>query len=447
MATQTVGVTAELARFLTGTNYDDLPSEVVEESKRSILNWLGVAIGAVHHESVDILLKLAQETGGPGQVTVLGRKERVDALNGALINGMTGHIFDFDDTHLRTIIHPTAPIAPAPLALAEWKGGSTKDVLASFALGVEAALRIGNSICPEHYAVGWHGTGTLGVFGSALAASKMLKNDELATKYAIGIAATQASTIREMFGTMTKPYHPGKAAHDGLRAALIAGWGFTSSEQGIEAPRGYANVASTKFDPEEITGTLGKDWELMKNTYKPYPCGVVIHPVIDAALGLREKGVTKDNVESIVADVHPHVQELTSKRTPRTGLEGKFSVFHCIGAAIVEGKVGQAEFSDEKVQDPDIISVRDRSDINPTDAIRDDECRIHAKLKDGSEVEVYIEFASGSLDNPLSDKQLDAKFTDMVVPILGESKTQELIGIVRDFENQPYDAFVKAATP
>ena len=445
---ENIHVTQALARFVIATNYDDLPSEVVSEAKRSLLNWLGVAIGAVRHEAVDILLRLAAETGGHATVAVFGRQERVDALNGALINGMSSHIFDFDDTHLRTVIHPSAPIAPAALALAEWKGGSPKDVLTAFVLGVEACLRIGNSVCPEHYNVGWHVTGTAGVFGSAIASSKMLGNDELATRYAIGLAATQAASLREMFGTMTKPYHPGKAAMDGLRSALIAGWGFTSSDQGIEAPRGFANVASTKFDPHEITGSLGREWEALKNTYKPYPCGVVIHPVIDAALGLHEKGVTAENVESIVANVHPLVQELTSKRTPRTGLEGKFSVFHCVGAAIVDGKVGQAQFSDEKVRDSTIVRVRDQTDINVTDGMREDECHIVATLTDGRSVEHYVEFASGSLENPLSDAQLDEKFTDLVAPILGSGRADSLIGIVRDFENQPdITGLVRAATP
>lgn len=441
-------VTAELARFTNATNYGDLPAEVVAEAKRSLLNWLGVAIGAARHESVDIVLRLAAETGGSPAVAVLGRQERVDALNGALINGMSSHVFDFDDTHLRTVIHPSAPIAPAALALAEWKGGSPRDVLTAFVLGVEACLRIGNSVYPDHYNVGWHITGTTGVFGSAIASSKLLGSDELATRYAVGMAATQASSLREMFGSMTKPYHPGKAAMDGLRAALLANWGFTSSEQGIEAPRGFANVASTKFDPNEITGSLGREWESLKNSYKPYPCGVVIHPVIDAALGLHEQGVTADTVESIVVDVHPLVRELTGKRTPRTGLEGKFSVFHCVGAAIVEGKVGEAEFSDEKVRDTTIVGVRDRTDINVTEGMREDECRIVATLKDGRTVEHYIEFASGSLDNPLSDAQLDAKFTDLVTPILGRDRASTLIGIVRDFENQPdLSGLVQAATP
>lgn len=441
-------VTAELARFVNVTNFDALPADVVSEGKRSLLNWLGVAIGAIRHESIDILLRLAAETGGSPTATVFGRPERVDALNGALINGMSSHVFDFDDTHLRTVIHPSAPIAPAALALAEWKDGSPRDVLTAFILGIEACLRIGNSVCPEHYNVGWHVTGTAGVFGSAIACSKLLGSDELATRYAIGVAATQASGLREMFGSMTKPYHPGKAAMDGLRAALLTNWGFTSSEQGIEAPRGFANVASTKFDPTEITSGLGSEWESLKNTYKPYPCGVVIHPVIDAALGLHEQGVTAENVESIIADVHPLVQELTSKRTPRTGLEGKFSVFHCVGAAIVEGKVGEAQFSDGAVRDAAIVDVRDRTDINVTDGMREDECRIRATLKDGRTVEHYVEFASGSIENPLSDAQLDAKFIDLVTPILGSNKASSLIEIVRDFENQPdLSGLIRAATP
>lgn len=447
MSADQPAVTAELARFVASTSYDDLPPEVVLEAKRSLLNWLGVAIGAAWEEPVDILLKLSSEVGGPGQVSVFGRRERVDALDGAIINGMSSHIFDFDDTHLRTVIHPSAPVAPAVLSLAEWRGGSPRDVITAFALGVEACLRIGNSVYPDHYDVGWHITGTTGVFGSAIAAAKLLGINEQGIRYAIGLAAAQPTGVREMFGTMTKPYHPGKAAMDGLRSALLAGWGFTSSEQGIEAKRGFANVTSTKFDPSEITATLGQEWELLKNAYKPYPCGVVIHPVIDAALGLREQGVTPENVESITAHVHPLVQELTGKRTPRTGLEGKFSVFHCVGAAIVEGKVGQAQFSDDRVHDEAIVSVRDRTDIAVTDGMREDECRIEATLSDGSTVEHYVEFASGSLENPLSDDQLDRKFTDLVTPVLGADRAANIIRIARDLENQPnLKAFLDAAT-
>jgi 2-methylcitrate dehydratase PrpD len=437
-----------LSKFVTATGYDDLPQNVVREAKRSLLNWLGVAVGAARHETVDILLRLARETGGPAQASVLGRSERVDALNAALVNGTSSHIFDFDDTHLRTVIHPSAPIAPAALALAEWRGNSPRDVLAAFVLGVEACLRIGNSVSPEHYDAGWHITGTTGVFGAAVAASKLLGNDELATRYAIGLAAAQPTGVREMFGTMTKPFHPGKAAMDGLRAALLAGWGFTSAEQGIEGRRGFASVLSTKFYPAEITDGLGREWEALKNTYKPYPCGVVIHPVIDAALALREQGVTADNVESITAYVHPLVQDLTSKRSPRTGLEGKFSVFHCVGAAIVEGKVGEAQFSDEKVRDPAIVAVRDRTDIEVTADMREDACRIVARLRDGRTVEHIVDYASGSLQNPLSDRQLDEKFTDLVEPVLGRDKAVELIGIARDLENQPdLGGLLRAATP
>jgi 2-methylcitrate dehydratase PrpD len=448
MSTANTNVSAELARFVTETSYGDLPPDVISEAKRSLLNWLGVAIGATRHESVDIVLSLAAETGGPGQAAIFGRPERVDALNAALINGMSSHIFDFDDTHLQTVIHPSAPIVPAVLALAEWKQGTPREALTAFVLGVEACLRIGNSVYPDHYNVGWHITGTTGVFGSAIASSKMLGNDEMETRYAIGMAAAQPTGIREMFGTMTKPFHPGKAAMDGLRSAMLTSRGFTSSDQGIEALRGFAGVTSTKFDPFEITEGLGERWETLKNAYKPYPCGVVIHPVIDAALGLREKGVTAENVESITAYVHPLVQELTAKRTPRTGLEGKFSVFHCVGAAIVEGKVGEAEFSDEAVLDDTIIGVRDKTDIAVTNGMREDECRIEAQLRDGTTVEYYVEFASGSIENPLTDEQLDAKFTDLVTPIFGAERAAELIGIVRDFENHDdASALVKAATP
>jgi 2-methylcitrate dehydratase PrpD len=169
MTAEQQSVTAQLAKFVAETSYDDLPPDVVREAKRSLLNWLGAGIGAAWHESVDILLKLSSEVGGPGQVSIYGRRERVDALDAALINGMSSHIFDFDDTHLRTVIHPSAPIAPAVLSLAEWQGGNGRDAITAFAVGVEACLRIGNSVYPDHYNVGWHITGTTGVFGSAIA--------------------------------------------------------------------------------------------------------------------------------------------------------------------------------------------------------------------------------------------------------------------------------------
>lgn len=442
------GPTAQVAAFVTECDYASLPAAVVREAKRSILNWLGVAIGAANEEPVDIVLRLAREMGCAEQVTVFGRRDRVDALHGALINGMSSHIFDFDDTHLRTVIHPSAPVAPVVFALAEWKGGAPKDCLTAFVLGAEMEMRIGNAVYPEHYDVGWHITGTTGVFGAAIAASKLLGQNQQTATRAIGLAATQAAGLREMFGTMAKPFHPGKAAMDGLRSALLSGWGFTSAEQGIEGRRAFGHVLSTKFDAEEVVGDLGARWELLQNSYKPYPCGIVIHPTIDGVLELRQQGVTHEQVASVSARVHPLVQELTGKRRPQTGLEGKFSVFHCAAVGLIDGQVGQAQFSDARVRDPLVIALRDRVELTLDHSMREDECVIEARLSDGRVVEHHVMHARGSLSSPLDDDALDTKFLGLTTPVIGDRKSAEVIAWVRDMEHQAsIDGLLNIAIP
>ena len=272
---------------------------------------------------------------------MLGRGERIDILNAALLNGISSHVFDFDDTHLKTIIHPAGPVASAILALSEYRPVSGTDFLNAFILGVEVECRIGNAVYPAHYDVGWHITGTAGVFGAAAAAGNLLGLDEQKMIWALGIAGTQSSGFREMFGTMCKSFHPGRAAQNGLSAALLADRGFTSSDRVLEAPRGFAHVMSTKRDFDEITGGLGEGYEIALNTYKPFACGIVIHPSIDGCIQLRnEHRLKAHDVASIELDVHPLVLELTGKKTPRTGLEGKFSVYHSAAVAIIHGAAG-----------------------------------------------------------------------------------------------------------
>src|SRR5215210_1355662 len=293
-------VTRTLARFVVAHEASDLPQAVRHEAARSFLNWVGCAVGASRHETVECALAALKEFSGPAQATVLGRTERLDIMQAALMNGITSHTFDFDDTHLKTVIHPSGPVASAILALAERSPVSGHAFLHAFVLGVEVECRIGNSVYPEHYDVGWHITGTAGVFGAAAAAGKLLGLDEQQMIWALGIAATQSSGLREMFGTMCKPFHPGNAARNGLLAALLAQQNFTSSNAGLEAKRGFGHVLSTKFDPEKITDRLGETWEISLNTYKPFACGIVIHPIIDACIELRnEHRLQADGIESI----------------------------------------------------------------------------------------------------------------------------------------------------
>ena len=426
-------VTRTLAKFVVGHRAEEVPEKVRHEAARSFLNWVGCAVGASGHETVANALAALSPFSGPAQATVLGRGDRLDIMLAALMNGITSHTFDFDDTHLKTVIHPSGPVASAILALSEHKPLTGKDFLHAFILGVEVECRIGNSVYPEHYDVGWHITGSTGVFGAAAAAGRLLGLDEQQMTWALGIAATQSSGLREMFGTMCKPFHPGNAARNGLLAALLAQKNFTSSNQGIEAKRGFANVLSTGFRPDEITGRLGETWEIALNTYKPFACGIVIHPAIDGCIQLRNEHKLKgDEIESVALKVHPLVLELTGKKTPQVGLEGKFSVYHSSAVAVIYGAAGEAQYSDACVRDPKVIALRDRVSAAVDKGLHEDQVRITMKLKDGRTLEKYVEHAIGSLGQPMSDSALEAKFQAFADGILSKLEADNLMRLCWD---------------
>jgi len=284
-------ITAQLAHFVSQHPTQGWTDAVEHEAHRTFLNWLGCAIGAANHEAVDAALAAVQMLAPAPQATLAGRKERVDMANAALINGISSHTFDFDDTHLKTIIHPAGPVASAVMALAEHQNSSGRQVIDAIVLGIDVACRMGNLVYPEHYDRGWHITGSTGTLGAAAACARLLSLNEQQTTMALGIAASQPIGLREQFGTMTKPFHPGGAARAGLMAALMAQHGFTSSARSLEAPRGWAQVVSTKYDWREAQDELGKRFEISFNAYKPFACGIVIHPSIDACAQLREQGV------------------------------------------------------------------------------------------------------------------------------------------------------------
>ncbi|MBM6583688.1 MmgE/PrpD family protein [Microvirga sp. BT689] len=429
-------ITQLLANFVVNSKPDDIPEHVYTEATRSFLNWAGCAVGGSIHLTLDRTLAAIRPFAGEGQATVLGRGEKLDLLHAALLNGISSHVFDFDDTHLRTIIHPAGPIASALLPLAETRPMTGREFLHAFILGVEVECRIGNSVYPEHYDRGWHITGTAGVFGAAAAAGKILGLNAQQMTWALGIAATQSSGLREMFGTMCKPFHPGRAAQNGLLAAHLAAQNFTSSDRGIEAPRGFAHVLSTKFDPAEITEKLGDTWEISLNTYKPFACGIVIHPALDGCIQLRNAhGLKAENIASIDLKVHPLVLELTGKTEPRTGLEGKFSVYHSCAAAIVYGRCGEHEYADEVVIDPQIVALRRKVRAEAEKGIHEDQVRVAITTTDGKVHELFVEHAIGSLDRPLSDEELDHKVRDLCEPVLGASGADRFIALCRNVAN------------
>ena len=428
-------VTKTLAQFVVDSRYDAISEKVRHEARRSVLNWLGCAVGASRHAGIDIALAALAGFSGPAQASVLGRGERLDIMHAALLNGISSHMFDFDDTHLKTVIHPSGPVASALLALAEYKPMSGADFLHAFILGVEVECRIGNAVYPSHYDVGWHITGTAGVFGAAAAVGRALKLNVQQMTWALGIAATQSSGLREMFGTMCKPFHPGRAAQNGMTAAFLASKNFTSSERGIEAPRGFANVLATARNYDEITENLGNTWEVALNTYKPFACGIVIHPIIDGCVQLRNEHQLKAvDIESIALKVHPLVLELTGKKTPQVGLEGKFSVFHSAAVAIIHGEGGEDVYSDACVRDPQVIELRDKVSAAVDKSVHEDAAFITIKLKDGRTLERHVEHAIGSLARPMSDADLEAKFRKFAQGILSNAQTDALIKLCWDIE-------------
>ncbi len=299
---------------------------------------------------------------GPPQATVFGRSERIDVLHAALMNGITSHTFDFDDTHLKTVIHPAGPVASALFALAEHLPVDGATLMHAFVLGVEVECRIGNAVYPSHYDVGWHITGTTGVFGSAAAAGKLLGLDEQQLVFALGIAATQSAGLREMFGSMCKPLHPGMAAKNGLYAALdgeerlheLAG---RHRRQARLRERARDGRATTTRSP---SGSARRGSCRSTPTSRSRAASSSIRSSTAASSCATSIGLTAGAIARIDLDVHPLVLELTGKTNPQVGLEGKFSVYHCAACAIIYGDGGEAQFSDARVREPAVIALRDR---------------------------------------------------------------------------------------
>ncbi len=423
-------VTRKLARYVVAAKYEDLPAAVRKEAQRTLLNWAGCSIGGSRHETVDIAISALSPFAGPGQATVLGRKEKLDVLHASLMNGISSHIFDYDDTHLRTIIHPAGPVASAILALAEYRPVSGREFLNALVLGAEVECRIGNAVWPNHYDIGWHITGTAGVFGSAAAVGKLLQLNEQQMVWALGLAASQPVGLREMFGTMTKSFSPGRAAQNGFTAALMASKNYTSSDQGIEASRGWANVLSTAHNYSEITEKLGQTYEISVNTYKPFACGVVIHPTLDACIQLRNQyKLISGQIERVELKVHPLVLELTGKKTPQTGLEGKFSVYYAAAVALMQGAAGERQFSDNLAKDAAVVALRDRVMTTVDPAIGPEQVRVIVTLKDGRKLEKYIDNAIGSVKNPMSDAALEAKFADLAQGVIPAAQARKVMDL------------------
>jgi 2-methylcitrate dehydratase PrpD len=421
-------VTATLADWVVNLQGSDIPQAVRHEGLRTFVNWVGCAVGGASHETADHALKAFTPFSGPREATVLGRTERLDPAHAALLNGITSHVLDYDDTHLKTILHPAGPVASALLALAEVRPVSGADLLTALIAGVEAECRIANCVYPDHYDRGWHITGTAGVFGGAAAVGRMIGLNAQQMRWAFGLAASQSSGLREMFGTMTKSFHPGSAARNGMMSALLAEAGYDSSERAIEAPRGFAQVMSDKQDWAEIVEGLGTRWEAATNSYKPFACGIVIHPAIDGCIQLSEElGERVSQIAAVRLRTHPLVLELTGRKSPKTELEGKFSVYHCAAVALLHRDGAPTAFSDEIVNDPQVVALRSLVEAETDPNCHEASVEIEVVLKDGSKLGKHVERAIGSADVPLTDAQLNDKFTRQSALVVGDAITERLL--------------------
>lgn len=443
-------VTAVLAEFAVESRWRDVPEAVRDQAARTLLNWVGACVGGADDPAIGSILTGLGPFMGAARATVLGRAEKIDALHAALLNGASGNVLDFDDTHLRTVIHPAGPVAPAILALAEHRGPvSGAEFLHALIIGIEVECKIGNGISPEHYRNGWHITGTCGVIGAAAAAGRLLGLDQKRMRWALSTAATQAAGLRVMFGAMGRIIHAGRAAQNGLAAALMSEAGLEGPEHGIEASDGFANVISPRRDWAAMTDGLGAIWETAANTYKPYATGIVTQAAIDGCIRLRnEHGLKPDDIAAVELAVNPIALMLTDTPNPATANAARLSIQHVTATAIVHGKVGAPEMTDEAVARADTVALRARVSAGPDEAMARDQARVRITLTDGRIHDRFVEHAYGSLANPMSDADLDAKVRDLCVPVLGQDASEALIATCRGvLDLQSVEAIAAAARP
>jgi 2-methylcitrate dehydratase PrpD len=428
-------VTQILAHYIVNARFADLPPAVRHQGTRTFFNWMGVAVGGSHHETIEHAIAAMMPFAGKPEANLMGRREKLDILNAALINGISSHIFDYDDTHLKTIIHPAGPVASAILALAQHRPVSGADFLHALVLGVETECRIGNAVYPSHYDLGWHITGTCGVFGGAAAAGKILGLSEQQMIWALGIAASQPVGLKVQFGSMTKSFHAGRAAQNGLTAALLAAQNYTSDNAALEGKDGWAQAISRAVNWNEVTEGLGSRYEAALNTYKPFACGIVSHPGIDAAIQLRDENhLTPDQIAGVELHANPLVLSLMGKTAPTTGLEGKFSIYHCIAVGLIYGAAGEKQFQDAVVRDPVVTALRAKVTVKTDVAAAPQKCDLTVRLKDGRTLTRHIENAIGSLAKPMSDAALEKKFTDLADGVLPPAQAQKLMQMCWNIE-------------
>ncbi len=375
------GLTKELARFLAASRWEDIPPSVRREGKRAILNIAGCVLAGRSEPAVQLL-----------RATFPAEQALLDAA------AATAH--DYDDTHLPTVIHATPPVAGVLFELAREQSISGAEFLHALVLGMETTCRLGNAVTPGHYERGWHITSTCGVFGAAAAAGKILRLNEAQCIAALGIAATQAAGLVEVLGSMARVLNAGFAARNGLAAARLAAGGFKGPAQPLEGRRGFMSVFGGSKDPERVTDRLGEHWEMTRVAYKPYPCGVVLHALVDACLESREK---LRQSEKILVALHPLAVERADRPEPRDAIEARLSAHHAVAVAALRGRAGLAEFSDAAAVDPTLQAFRRRVRVVPDERLD----KMAAIITAGESV------IRAPASKPMDDTRIEAKLREL----------------------------------
>lgn len=400
-----------LGEFVAASHWAEITPDLRHDAKRAILNHLGCAIGVAKDPAVTTALAVMREFSGPAVATVIGQGVKLDPMAASFVNAIASNLLDYDDTHLATVIHPAAPVAPALFALAEQRGLTGAEVLHAFLLGGEVECRIGNAISPGHYARGWHITSTCGHFGAAAGCAKLLGLSAEQSWHALGIAASQAAGLVENLPTAAKNVGVGNAARHGILAALLAQKGYKAAPAAIEGPLGFARATGDAPKLEAVTDGLGAHWEIARNTFKPYPAGIVFHAVIEACLALRDLVGPPERIASVTVGGDALLLA-RGDRAVANERDARVSIHHSAALGFVRGRAGVADFEMPAVLDPALAAFRAKVSAALDQSLPRGATTVTVRLQDGQILQRQVISPRGSLEHPMSDAELEAKFRD-----------------------------------
>ena len=424
-----------LVEFIQGCSFEELPSNVVEVAKTGVLDWLGVTIAGAKHPSVQTLLdKVVQSQGGAGSSTVIGHSKKLQPFWAALVNGVSTHVLDFDDAYTPGTMHPGGPVLNALLVAAEGRQVNGKDFLTAYVTGVEISTRLGKAISPDHYLAGWHATATLGSIGAAAAVGKLLNLSAEELHAALGFAATQASGLREAFGSLAKPFHVGKAAMNGLLSVQLAQAGMKAGDHMLSGKNGFLwAMAKKRPDPQEVIGER-QDYQILWTFFKKYACCFETHASVEAAVRLHKRILNNQaaDILEVVLRVPLLSKEIANIEQPRTGLEGKFCLAFCAAVGLVRGRAGLSDFTDETLAETQIRGIYYRTQVN-CDPGMSGGAVLTVKTSNGS-FEEQVKEPSGSPPNILSFGEVREKFRDCCAGALPASVIPQISGYVEQID-------------